>query len=65
MTSSLSEGEPTPASTSPHGSREAGIELDIGPDADRAAVKRLLQAGEASDRWGYEESDVDVAWAAQ
>ena len=38
------------------------VALDVPTDADLAAVKRLVQAGEADGRWDYEESCVSDAW---
>ena len=38
------------------------VALDIGPDAPLAAVKGLLQRGEADGRWHFEEGCVTEQW---
>ena len=38
--------------------------LDLRPELDLPAIKKVLQAGVASGRWHYEEGDVDEAWQA-
>lgn len=38
------------------------VALDVPSDADLAAVKGLLRAGEADGRWDYEEGCVSDAW---
>lgn len=40
------------------------IAFDVPPDADLAAVKALLAAGEADGRWDYEEACVTRRWSA-
>ncbi len=40
------------------------VALDVPADADLAAVKQLLRAGEADGRWDYEEGCVSEAWIA-
>jgi Domain of unknown function (DUF4265) len=40
------------------------VALDVPPDADLAAVKRLLREGERDGWWEYEESCTGDAWQA-
>ena len=40
------------------------VALDVGPDADVAAVKRLCNEGEADGRWYHEEGNVTPEWLA-
>jgi hypothetical protein len=40
------------------------VALDIPPDADIAAVKRLLREGERDGSWEYEEGCISDAWEA-
>jgi len=35
------------------------VALDIPPDADLAAITRLLREGEVDGRWGYDEGCID------
>lgn len=38
------------------------IALDIPPEADLAAIKALLTAGEADGRWHFEEGSINETW---
>lgn len=49
----LGEGMATPVNM---------VALDVGPDAPLAAVKGLLERGEADGRWHYEEGCVTEHW---
>jgi hypothetical protein len=40
------------------------VALDVPPDADLAAVKRLLREGERDGWWEYEEGCTGDAWQA-
>jgi hypothetical protein len=40
------------------------VALDVPPDADSAAVKRLLREGEHDGWWEYEEGCIGDAWEA-
>ena len=40
------------------------VSLEIPPDADFAAIKRLLVEGERDGRWAYEEGCIGDDWAA-
>jgi hypothetical protein len=40
------------------------VALDVAPDADIAAVKRLLRDGERDGWWEYEEGCIGDAWLA-
>lgn len=40
------------------------VALDVGPDADVAAVKQLCVDGEADGRWYHEEGSVTPEWIA-
>lgn len=40
------------------------VALDIPPDADLAAIKTILTAGEGDGRWDFEEGSVNETWQA-
>jgi len=40
------------------------VALDVPPDVDLVAVKRLLEAGRADGRWQFDEGCVSEAWVA-
>jgi Domain of unknown function (DUF4265) len=54
----------TPLGVTGEGMEQFGmVALDVPPDADITAVKRLLRDGQRDGWWEYEEGCVDDAWA--